>query len=219
MLIIFRLKFYTLVAKLQSLGLLKISLVDVQCPGETKHLSIDSKTIILSTQCWSRSSSRASSKSGRPKESERHRTKSRTKSRSRSCSPRSRYGSENSLVVHPAQERHESDDKTEAAAAPTWAKGLLEAQERSQLCLEKLKAEIRKSERKRESQDGFRKQKHKFSISIYEEQYDLNMDIYIKLKQATTTEDIEERNTLLKDVHRQQKLTTDDRFFYNLRST
>ena len=47
MLIIFRLKFCTLVAKLQSLSLLKISLVDVHCLGETKDLSIDSKTIIL----------------------------------------------------------------------------------------------------------------------------------------------------------------------------
>ena len=43
----FRLKFCNLVAKLQSLGLLKISLVDVQCLGETKDLSIDLKTIIL----------------------------------------------------------------------------------------------------------------------------------------------------------------------------
>ena len=93
------------------------------------------------------------------------------------------------------------------------AKGLLEAQERSQLRLEKLEAEIRKSERKRESQDGFGNQKHKFSISIYEEEYDPNMEIYIKLKQATTTEDVEERNTLLKDVHRRQKLKT--RFFSN----
>ena len=114
---------------------------------------------VRSTQRQSRSSSRPSSKSGRPKEDERHRTKSRTKSRSRSRSrsPRSRHGSENSVVVHPAQERHESDDKTEKAAAPTWAKSLLEAQERSQLRLERLEAEIRESEIKRESQDGFRK--------------------------------------------------------------
>ena len=38
--------------------------------------------------------------------------------------------------MHPAQERHESDEITEEAAAPTWAKSLLEAQKRSQLRLE-----------------------------------------------------------------------------------
>ena len=101
--------------------------------------------------------------------------------------------------MHPTQERHESDDKTEEAAAPTWAKSLLEVQERSQLRLETLEAEIRKSARKRKSQDGFQKQEHKFSTSIYEEQYDLNMEIYNKLKQATITEDVEERNTLLNE--------------------
>ena len=65
--------------------------------------------------------------------------------------------------------------------------------------MEKLEAEIRRSEKKRESQDGFRKQKHKFSRSIYQEQYDLNMEIYNKLEQATVTEDVEERNALLNE--------------------
>ena len=100
---------------------------------------------VRSTQRQSRSSSRPSSKSGRPKEGERHITKSRTKSRSRFHSPRSTHESANSIVVHPAQERHEPDEE---ASEPTWAKSLLEGQERSQLCLEKLEAEIRKSERK-----------------------------------------------------------------------
>ena len=147
----------------------------------------------------SSASSRPSSKSGRSKEGEGHRTKSRTKSRSRSRSPRSRHGSTSSVVEHPAQERREPADKTEEAAAPPWAKSLLEAQERSRLRLEKLESEIRKSERKRESQDGFQKHKHKFSRSIYEEQYDLNMQIYNKLEQATITEAGEERNTLLNE--------------------
>ena len=164
-----------------------------------KNHNSESLQEVRSTQRRSRSSSRPSSKSGRPEEGERHRIKSRTKSRSRSRSPRSRHGSENSVVVHPAQERHESDDKTDEAAASAWAKSLSEAQERSQLRLEELEAEIRKSERKRESQDGFRKQKHKFSRSIYEEQYDLNTEIYNKLKQITITEDVGERNTLLNE--------------------
>ena len=34
---------------------------------------------------------------------------------------------------------------------------------------------------------------------IYEEQYDLNMEIYNKLEQATITEDVEARNTLLNE--------------------
>ena len=43
----FRLQFCTLAAQLQSLDLLEVSLVEVQCLGETKDLSIDSKTTIL----------------------------------------------------------------------------------------------------------------------------------------------------------------------------
>ena len=49
------------------------------------------------------------------------------------------------------------------------------------------------------TQDGFRKQKHKFSRSIYKEQHNLNMEIYSKLEQATITEDVEEINTLLNE--------------------
>ena len=94
--------------------------------------------------------------------------------------------------------RHKKD-KTEETLAPAWAKSLLEAQERSQLHLEKLETEIRKSERKKECQDGFRKQKHKFSKTICEEQYNLNMEIYNKLEWATNTENTEERNTLLNE--------------------
>ena len=65
--------------------------------------------------------------------------------------------------------------------------------------MEKLEAEIRKSERKRENQKGFHKQKHKFSKTIYEEQHDLNMDVYNTLEQATSIKDVEERNTLLEE--------------------
>ena len=63
--------------------------------------------------------------------------------------------------------------------------------------MEKLEAEIRKSERKRESQDCVRKQKHKFSKTIYEEQYDLNMEIYNKLEQATNIEVLKKKSTFL----------------------
>ena len=145
------------------------------------------------TQRRSRSSGRPSSKSGRPKEGERHRTKSRSRSRS----PRSRHGSVSSVVVHPAQERHEPEDKTKETSPPTRVKSLLEAQEGASYVWKKLEAEIRKSERKKKSQDAFRKQKHKSSKTIYEEQYDLNIEIYNKLEQATNIEDAEERNTLL----------------------
>ena len=43
----FRPKFCTLAAQLQSVDPLKVSLVEVQCLGETKDLSIDLKTTIL----------------------------------------------------------------------------------------------------------------------------------------------------------------------------
>ena len=168
--------------------------MDVQFLGETRDPSIDLKIVILrackkekNIQHRSRSSGRPSSKGGHPEESERH----RTKSRSRSHSPSSRHGSVSSVVVHPAQDRHEREDKTEVTSAPAWAKSLLEAQERSQLRLEKLEAEIRKSERK-----GKAKMASVSRKTIYEEQYDLNMEIYNKLELATNTEDVEERNTL-----------------------
>ena len=74
-----------------------------------------------------------------------------------------------------------------------------EAQEESQLRLQKQEAEIRKSDRKRESQDGSREQKHKFRKTINEEQYNLNIKVYDKLELATSIEDIEKRNTLLNE--------------------
>ena len=60
------------------------------------------------TQRRKRSPGRPSSKSAPPKEGEGHKTKSRSRSRS----PRSRHGSVARVVVHPAQERYEPEDKT-----------------------------------------------------------------------------------------------------------
>ena len=57
---------------------------------------------------------------------------------------------------------------------------MLEAQEQSQARLLKPEVELRKSDKRREMQDGTIKQKHKFNKAIYEEQFSLNSEDNIR---------------------------------------
>ena len=97
-------------------------------------------------------------------------------SRSRSCLPRNSRTSVSSVVVQPDQGNGQR--QSEEDLAPAWAKRMLEAQEQSQARLLKLEAELRKSDKRREMQDGTIKQKYKFNKTIYEVQYSLNSEIY-----------------------------------------
>ena len=81
--------------------------------------------------------------------------------------------------------------QAEEDLAPAWEKRMLEAEEQSHARLLRLKAELHKSDKRREMQDGTIKQKHKFNKAIYEEQYSLSSEIYKKLEEATVTEDFE----------------------------
>ena len=100
---------------------------------------------------------------------------------------------------------------------PAWAKRMLEAQEQSQARLLKLEAELCKSDKHREMQDGTIKQEHKFNEAIYKEHYSLNTALHKKLEQATVTEDVEKRNSILKDgmdlfIQRNKVLILSDKY-------
>ena len=146
-----------------------------------------------------RPSSNSSGHGSSPSKSASRHSSSRSSrvSRSRSRSPKNSRTSVSSVVVQPNQGNGQR--QAEEDLAPAWAKRMLEAHEKSQARLLRLEAELSKSDKRREMQDGTIKQKHKFNKAIYEEQYSLNFEKYKKLEEATVTEDFEERNSILKE--------------------
>ena len=114
-----------------------------------------------------RSNSNSSGRGSSPSKSASRHSSSRSLrvSQSRSCSPRNSRTSVSSVVVQPSQVNGQRQAKQDLALA--WAKKMLETQKQGQARLLKLEAELGKSDKRREMQDGGIKQKHKFDTVIY----------------------------------------------------